>query len=60
MHEIREHFWRDIGKLVNLAILEFNLQDLCTVIISHRTQDPGFDGLSVHGYHYSLTRALAG
>jgi len=57
-HEFHGNFWRDIKKLVNKAILKFDLQDLCAVIISHRAQNTGLDGLSFQEYHHSPTCAL--
>jgi len=60
MHEIRADFWRDTGILVNKSCLKFYFQDFCTVIISHRAQNPGLNGLSFHVYHYVLTGALNG
>ena len=59
-HQIRIDLWRDLQKLVHKAVLKFDLQNLCAVIISHGAQNPGLDGLSFQEYHYSFTRALNG
>jgi hypothetical protein len=44
MHEICVDFWRDSRILVHKSVLKFDLQDLCAVIISHGSQDSGFNG----------------
>ncbi len=59
-HEIRVDFWRDCQILVNKSCMKFYLQDFCAVIISHRAQNTGLDGLSFQDYHHSLTSALEG
>jgi hypothetical protein len=59
-HEIRIDLWRDLQKLVHKAVLKFDLQDLCAVIVSHGAQNPGLDGLSFQEYHYSDTGSLNG
>jgi len=60
MHEIRVDFWRNTRILVNKSCEKFYLQDFCAVIVSHRAQNSGFNGMSFQEYHYSLTRALDG
>jgi hypothetical protein len=60
VHEILEDFWRDTRILVHKSRMKFYLQDFCTLIISHRAQNPGFNGLSFQVSHYALTRALNG
>jgi hypothetical protein len=46
MDEIFVDFWRDTGKLVNKSFVKFDLQNFCALIISHRTQNNGLNGLS--------------
>jgi len=60
MHEIRVDFWRDCQILVNKSCMKFYLKDFCAVIVPHRAQNTGLDGLSFQEYHHSLTRALEG
>ncbi len=60
MHEICIDFGRDSGILVHKPVLEFYLQDFYMVVITYGAKDTGFHGLSFHGYHHSLTRALTG
>ena len=60
MHEICIDFWRDIQKLVHEAILKLYFEGSDAVIISHRTQNTGLDGLSFDEYHQFLTRLQTG
>jgi hypothetical protein len=60
VHEILVDFWKDSRIPVNKSCLKFYLQDFCVLIISHRAQDTGFNGLSFQEYHYVLTRELKG
>ena len=60
MHKFRVNFWWHTGKLINNTGLEFDLQDLCTLIISNRSQDTGLNGLPFQTYHQSLTWVLNG
>ena len=59
-HKILVDFRRDARILVHKSRLKFNFQVFCRVIISHRTQNTGLDGLSFQEYHHSPTRALNG
>ena len=59
-HKILVDFRRDARILVHKSRLKFNFQVFCRVIISHRAQNTGLDGLSFQEYHHSPTRALNG
>ena len=60
MHEIFIDFRKNSGKLVNLIVLEFYLEDFFALIISHGAQDRGLNGLSFQKYRQFLTRVLNG